>query len=436
MNERGIVPSLFDPFTGLVTSLTEIELGRCDPRLFVVTAHVAETDALGFRSSAVLGGSAAGLTIQRAYAATIGECAERYASCVVHPEDLIHGSYDELAQLGLSPVAPERWALFADHQHDGLPFAPFRRDTKIAWARAESLTNAHDRLVPASLVYLCEPEMFGETEQTIGPAVSTGAACARTRPTALLRGLCEVVERDAFIITWRNRLPAPRLRIDARSAIHALYHDAFARPGLEFKLFFTTLDLGVPSFFGMLTDARGPSRRTIVGGAAHFDPCEAAIKTLTELVQGLKWMESFEGRTFDVEPDFAGVRSFHDRVLLYASNDLPEAFSFLLDGDDEIELSSIASLETGNARTDLRRLYGLLADRDLEAIALDLTPVDVAACGLHVTKAMIPGCEPIEGDHRAPFLGGRRWREVPVSLGLRRAPTALEAINPWPHPYP
>jgi ribosomal protein S12 methylthiotransferase accessory factor len=436
MNESPSAPPLFDPFTGLVTSLTEIELGRCDPRLFVVAARVARTDTLGFRTSAVLGGSAAGLTIQRAYAATIGECAERYASCVLHPEDLIHGSYDELQRLGHSPVAPERWALFADHQYDALPFRPYRRDTTIAWARAESLTRAQDCLVPASLVYLCESDMFGEGEQTIGPAVSTGAACAGSRPVALLRGLCEVIERDAFIIMWRNRLAVPRLRIDSRSAIHGLFNDAFVRPGLEFKLFYTTLDLSVPSFFGMLTDTRGQSPRTIVGGAAHFDPCEAAIRTLTELVQGLKWMESFEGRTFAVEPGFAGVRTFDDRVMLYASNDLPEAFSFLLDGNDEIELSSITSLETANSRADLRRLYGLLADRDLEAIALDLTPVDVAACGLHVIKALVPGCEPIEGDHRAPFLGGRRWQEVPVRLGLRRAPTALEAINPWPHPYP
>jgi ribosomal protein S12 methylthiotransferase accessory factor len=436
MNERATTPSLFDPFTGLVTFLTEIELGRCDPRLFVVTARVARTDALGFRTSAVLGGSAAGLTIQRAYAATIGECAERYASCVVHPEDLIHGSFDELRRLGHSPIAPERWALFADHQYDALPFAPFRRDTTIAWARAESLTRAEDCLVPASLVYLCEPEMFGEPEQTIGPAVSTGAACARTRSVALLRGLCEVIERDAFIIMWRNRLSVPRLRIDSRSAIHALFNDAFVRPGLQFKLFYTTLDLSVPSFFGMLTDSRGASPRTIVGGAAHLDPCEAAIKTLTELVQGLKWMESFEGRTFSVEPGFVNVRSFHDRVLLYASNDVPEAFRFLLDGKDEIELSSIASLETEDSRADLRRLYELIRGQDLEAVALDLTPVDVAACGLHVTKAMIPGCQPIEGDHLAQFLGGERWREVPVRLGLRSAATALEAINPWPHPYP
>jgi ribosomal protein S12 methylthiotransferase accessory factor len=49
---------------------------------------------------------------------------------------------------------------------------------------------------------------------------------------------------------------------------------------------------------------------------------------------------------------------------------------------------------------------------------------------------LIPGLETMEGDHRIPFLGGCRWREVPFRLGRRASPSALENINPFPHPYP
>src|SRR5581483_5813617 len=122
-------------------------------------------------------------------------------------------------------------------------------DTPIAWAQAESLTYKRERLVPACLVYLCSPETFmKEGARLLSVAISTGAACARSHAEALIKGICEVVERDAYIITWRNRLPRPHLRIDPQSAIYSLFNERFARPGLEFNLVYTTLDLSIASF--------------------------------------------------------------------------------------------------------------------------------------------------------------------------------------------
>jgi ribosomal protein S12 methylthiotransferase accessory factor len=72
----------------------------------------------------------------------------------------------------------------------------------------------------------------------------------------------------------------------------------------------------------------------------------------------------------------------------------------------------------------------------LEPIVVDMTSIDAKACGLSVMKVIIPECELLEGDHRMPFLGGRRWLEVPVRLGLRSAPLRLEERNKQPHPYP
>ena len=49
-----------------------------------------------------------------------------------------------------------------------------------------------------------------------------------------------------------------------------------------------------------------------------------------------------------------------------------------------------------------------------------------------VSEEVIPECETMEADHRLPFLGGRRWREVPRWLGLPQP----ARVNPFPHPYP
>lgn len=430
-------PTMFDPLTGLVTLVNEAQTERSDPDVFVVAAQTADTAVYGFPTTADTKGSGAGLTAQAAWGATIGESIERYACCIVHPEDLIHGSYAELSLQGYELSPPEQWALFDPALYEQMSYAPFTPETVVAWTRAESLTHRTERWVPACLVHMASDGTFREHGgQILGPAISTGAACAASRAEALLKGICEVVERDAFIIMWRNRLPCPRVRIDAESSIYRLYNEKFVRPGLEYNLIYTTLDLSIPTFFGILRDTRRNPPGIVVGGAAHPDPHVAARKTLLELVQGLKWMDYIGHREFPVVPGFRNVRSFDDRSSLYAFNDLYEAFDFLLESPNEIDLSSIASLETGNVSDNLRQCYQIMNEQGLETLALDLTPVDVLECGLYVTKVVIPECQPLEADHLLQFLGGRRWREVPTRLGLLSAPTAYESVNHWPHPYP
>jgi ribosomal protein S12 methylthiotransferase accessory factor len=55
---------------------------------------------------------------------------------------------------------------------------------------------------------------------------------------------------------------------------------------------------------------------------------------------------------------------------------------------------------------------------------------------LVVTKAVAPELCALDVAHGARFLGGRRLYEAAAALGLRAAPLALSAINPYPHPFP
>jgi ribosomal protein S12 methylthiotransferase accessory factor len=85
---------------------------------------------------------------------------------------------------------------------------------------------------------------------------------------------------------------------------------------------------------------------------------------------------------------------------------------------------------------DLERVVALFASRGLDVIAVDLTAPDVEQCGYCVTKVLVPGLQPLEGDHSHRFLGGSRLYDVPVELGLRATAASLEDLNPDPHPYP
>jgi ribosomal protein S12 methylthiotransferase accessory factor len=419
--------------TGLVPFVFAAEMARTDPEVFIAAAQTADTQAYGMLHRPSSDGSGAGLSYSAARAAAIGECVERYACSVMHPEQLWFGSYREAVGSGRDVVAPERWALFAPEQHDASPFAPFTDTTPLAWVPAADLSARREVLVPACLVYMPYVPHFAERgEREIAHAISTGAACAPSAAEALLKGICELIERDAFMIMWRNQLRCPQVRIDPRSRLAPLFERHFARPGLRYHLVQTTLDLGVPSFCGLLIDERRDPPAILVGGAAHPDPERAALKTLLELVQGLKWLDHLGTQPIDPGPDFANIHTFEERVRLYAFSDMRAAVAFLLDQPQTIDLSSIPSLERGSTRQTLDGCLALLAERGLRPAAVDLTSVDVEACGYRVVKVLIPECETMEADHRLPFLGGHRWREVPRQCGWNRT----GQLNPFPHPYP
>ncbi|MCX6358189.1 MAG: YcaO-like family protein [Armatimonadetes bacterium] len=425
-----------DAMTGLVKSVMMSQRHPGDPDVFIAVSDPADTNAYQLPHPVPADGSGAGLTHAAAWQSAVGESLERYALGNVDADELLVGTEKEMRRAGHRPVGSGRWALFDATQQLDEQFVQFCEDTPIAWRPAQSLTNRRDCLVPACMVHIPYVPVRSDTgERLVAPAISTGAACAATLTEGMLKGLCELIERDAFMIVWRNSLPVPRVRFAADTPLGRLFAEKFQRPGLDYAVFHTTLDLGMPSFVGVLIDSREDPPSTLVGGAAHPDPERAVIKTLLEMSQGLKWKDHMEAPP-PVEPGFTGIRSFTDRAYLYALNDMRPAFDFLFHGGRDVDISGIASLDHGDPGSNLRRCVDTLAGRGLEALAMDLTTVDVEQCGLHVVRTMAPGLETMEGDHLLPFLGGRRWRDVPVELGYRQHALDAGSVNPYPHPYP
>lgn len=425
-----------DPMAGIVTFLTEVLLNRGDPAIFVAAAQGSNPLAGGFdpQPNTVIGSGAA-LTWEGARGAALGECLERYASASIDRSGPRYvASYDILKRNGLRAHHPDDWALFDPSQQ--IPFPPFTTDLPILWTEGVDLRSHTPILLPACMTYLTSSPLLREHgAQILAPAISTGCACATTRTTALLKGFYELVERDAFMIVWRNRLPIPKISIDANSTVHQLFRERFERPGLEYHIWQTTMDLPVPSFFGMLVDRRGLHPRMVVGGSANWDAEAAVTKTLCELVQGLSWLDFLRSSARSIPGSFDEIDSFTDRAVLYASQELDEAFSFLMDDRPAKPLSAIPS-RTGTDANLLAAMLRALEAKHFSPAAVDLTTDDIAACGFVVTRAMVPGLETMEGDYRLQLLGGQRWRAVPVELGYRREISSIAEMNPFPHPYP
>jgi ribosomal protein S12 methylthiotransferase accessory factor len=433
MDNRAQATDAVDPLTGIAIGCRTFPLDPGSPAVFNATVRMADTTPyLGHRCGNYNGG--AGLTEEEARNAALGEAIERYCASVVRKETLQFGSWREL-QDRANLLHPSEVALYADFQSATLPWTPFGEDTPLAWLTGESLVERQPKLVPACLVHI--PYRPSRTDEAmIGPAISTGLACGPSLAAALLSGLYESIERDAFTIVWLNQLSAPRLILD-EAWMQELLTARFLRPNLEYFVFVLQLDIPVPTVICLIRDTNFDPPLLCIGGACRGEIRQAVLKALIEAVQGWNWArhERLEHGTFPPVDQFDHIRTFESRVRLYACADMSAAVAFLLEAKEEISLSAWPPNEE---RPDpaIETLVGQIAAAGSDVVAIDMTAPEFSGSDWQTAKVFCPGLQQVEGDHLHRLLGGRRWRDVPVKMGLGATPLDPADLNPFPHPYP
>jgi ribosomal protein S12 methylthiotransferase accessory factor len=428
--------SLVSPLTGIVTSVTELLAPPDDARVVRVGCTTAELgDLLGFSADLRPGGW--GPTREMALAACLGEVAERYStSCV--PKGVIRSA--TAAELGPEAVAPDRFALFHPTQYarPGFPFQPFTRSTRIPWVRGFEVPGGNPAWLPAELVYM--PRLLSPTgaDARIGYTTSNGAACALTLEEAVLRGLLELVERDAFMLTWTGRLSLPLL--DWSADLSLVAHDRrYLRPcGLRYRAVDLSIFHDVPTVLGVVRGNPGDAVALGVGAASAPMVADAWQRALAEAFAVRAWaklMLADRGRpTF--EPDFTDIADFEDHILFYADPRNARRTRFLDASHERRETQHVRPLEGDHVRGHIEAVCRRLARRGISAYAVDVTAPDVRQAGLHVAKVVAPELIPLDVAYDQRFLGGRRLAFAAFELGLRPAPLSVEELNAYPHPFP
>jgi ribosomal protein S12 methylthiotransferase accessory factor len=423
---------VLDPDTGLIRYVAEISAEPGEPPLLNYSAKMSHTVTyLPLGCYDANGG--AGLTHDSARRAALGEAVERYCASVYFRDELPLATYAELSTTGRA-LAPGALALFHERQREVIRYAWFEPDTPICWVATRSLTTGEEVFVPASSVFVPYfPFRAEEGELTVGPGISTGLASARSASAAMLGGLLEVVERDAFMITWLARLPVPRIDPHSGSRLRAV-SERLARPHLRYVLSWMATDVELPAVLCTVVDESYDPPLIACGGAAHLNPETAAIKALVEAAQTREWARvmGHEPEPRIIEADFSSVTDFEDHVFLYGHGDMGECVSFLLDAPRVLAVDELpAALGEDQPSEALDRVHAA----GWEVLAANLTTVDAEQCGYHVVKTIVPCAQQLEGDHSHRLLGGRRLYEVPRTLGYE-SDLDFDTLNPDPHPYP
>jgi ribosomal protein S12 methylthiotransferase accessory factor len=426
---------LISPRTGLINDVMFSELDADDPPLHWAIANPGDAEATGMRWS-LNSGNAVAADPSRAVLKAVGECVERYCSAQWDESDFTVAAYREL---DADAVHPASFALFGEQQYDepSFPGLRFTEETTVPWVRGTSLARGEPMLVPAPFVYVpFEPE---PDEQPIWMPISTGLACAPSLAQAAYRGILEQIERDTFMIVWRNQLVRPQ--IDLASIDDPVVRQLVAAyDGMPFACFaiVLTLDIPVTVILGLLVSETGHEPLNVVGLGVDLNPRRAVQLALEELSQGFIGMR----RVLAGAPEWRPAEDFSDilNVTLHGHAHAVEprlwSSTEFLRGGDVLHVDELPDRSGATPKANLATVMRDLDALGMDAIMLDITTEDVDEAGFKVVRAVVPGLQPLDTSHPYQYRGGRRLYDVAVRLGLRDGPLSPVDLNPLPHPFP
>lgn len=439
----GLWDYLVDRKVGVIREVYDLPVDEDDPNFFHYLSTACDTARFTPLSNF---GNNGGVSTNRyvAIAKAMGEAVERYCSAIFDYKDLTFSPYSELDRRA---VAPDSFALYRPEQFErfrgaGVPWRPFTPDSPVYWVPATSLLSGEEVLVPAAMVYVPFHYNAGVGDTPVCQPISTGLACGSTFVEAALSGLSEVVERDAFTITWQARLSRPLLRPESMPPSVQDLLRRFYEADLDVKLIDITTDARIPTIMTIALGESEAAPALALAAATDASPEVAAVKSIEELAHTRK----FAKQLMDYTPELpVQVGEEHPKVVdapthlrFYCPQSSLEYASFAWASRETRDFGEVIDRTADTSedpRAQLRSLVEGLADIGLEALACDLTTPDIAVLGLHVLRVLVPGMHPLFMGHRNRALGGRRLYELPRKLGHAGIEPG-EGDNPYPHPFP
>lgn len=338
----------------------------------------ADPTALGEHYAGLPLGNLAGsgLSPQRAFESCVGEGIE-YLSQFLQPDDRVaRGSIGDFDRsYGPSVAAFVAGVLAAGGIDPG---------RSISWGAARRLAAGEDIWFPLDLCYR-RPAAGQDFKPPL--KLSSGCAAGPTLEAATLRGLLELVERDAVAAWWRGGRRGRPINPDTGAATAA--GDLLARvrsdatPRSTWLLDITT-DLGIPVVAAMSarTDGFGFS----IGFSARLNLADAACGAIFELCQAELGQHVVAAKRKE-----SGDRALNDGDLriLRRSTQLDTRTCALLQADTDSAEPSIGLSATVDP--DLEEVVDRLEERGIAVFRIDLTRPQF---GVPVVRVLAPALQP------------------------------------------
>jgi ribosomal protein S12 methylthiotransferase accessory factor len=288
--------------------------------------------------------------------------------------------------------------------------------------------------VPAGYVHLGFAPSEPETPVTL--PISTGLAFSPGLPQAIWRGLCEVAERDAIMLSWLANRPKAALTFSVDAVDNALASeiryriDVLHTAGVRPRLFDISIGFRAPVVLCLLQSETLPF--LTAGASCHEDPLRACCKAIDEAVS-VRFALPLARSTPRHTDDFRATKTLEEHAVLYAHwRDSPAVEGFSSNALQRRPLSDFlesAFPPAPNSLAELRNIAQRMSRDGLTVLWADLTTSDLINLG-HVVRVLVPEFMPLSQRYDARWLATPRLHRF-----LRERDVSLADINIYPHPF-
>ena len=371
--------------TAGITRIADIsDLDRIGLPIYTAIRPTAEEGSIS-----VYGGK--GISKDHAKASAMMEGFERYSAERQESDDIIIATVEEIGQHG-GFIDPKKLNLPKDIEKKGI------ENLSLEWSKSHDIISGNEYYIPTNAVF--HPYTHDNSVQSLFKSNTNGLASGNILEEAILHGMLEVIERDAWSIFELTHKNYAQIDIESiESEIIRDIIDKFESEGIKIKLMDFTADIKIPTIAASADDTVTKDAGLLtLGMGTHLDPEVAVLRALTEVAQS-RATQINGAREDTVRADFAREAGYERMKRI-------NRFYFK-EEEEQIRLSDIENKSTSSITKDIEIVKDELIANDIEKILyVDLTRSEI---DVNVVRVVIPEMEVYTID---PTRAGYRFLKV------------------------
>lgn len=381
-------------------------------------------------------GAGSSLDSEEAISKAFGEFLERYFLAQYDKKDITKSSIGALVKKKTPFLHPATIAESSEEQKKEFPERQFDNESMFSWVEGYSLTKKRKTLLPAQAAIW--RYALGNGEPFLRERNSNGAGGFFTREGAILSGLYELIQRDAFLVWWLSG-NAPG-KVSLKSIIDKetrQYVAMIERFNIEVHILETTTDIKVPAYTVILVDrvkngvtvgagAARSSRKAILQALNEALSIHLSLMTKTTFFEDLEMPENLEV--------FKSPLGLQQRIKFWGDVKRIPDIEFFLKGEEKSYATCVQSDSSVISEAEeIGWLCDLLAkhEKPFEAFVYEKEHPVLEALGFHVAQVIIPGLMFMYLTEKNAPLASTRVRQAMEGLGEK----VRDMWTHIPHPF-
>jgi len=385
----------------------------------------------------------------------VGEAVERYAMQFYQPKDgeFIDASWKTLSEPKVDIFDVAGFDNNLRKQKHRAFKLDFDETTNFRWVKATDLLNKKSIWAPLQWFSFShvQKHTLGENSKITDPdfvqetllsvPITTGVAAGQNTTDAILRGLLEVIERDAFIIYWLNQIPAKKIDIlSFHEERFQKLNNIANRYQLEMYALYFQTDVPAHTVCSIVIDRSGIGPALIVGAKTGLSLSDTAYGALSDtLAQRGLYRNMMDGEEYKKQ-NFDNIFKIGHKERMYYWFDI-ERLKYIetfISGKTVTSNQLPTYPQHHDKSKDLKELLKFFKEKNYSVYYKEILSDRLRNLteGLSVTVVKIPQMQPLYLEESLRSIAGKRLYEIPDFLGYDKKSEKIDEFYKIPHPFP